>query len=77
MRLTRSGATDENDVALAGDEATARKIAHQGFVDGRAVEVKIINVLCQRELGDGHLIFDRARLLFGDFGLKKIADDLR
>src|SRR5438132_13684345 len=30
MRLTRSGATDENDVALAGDEATARKIAHQG-----------------------------------------------
>src|SRR5438105_14384924 len=65
MRLTRSGATDENDVALAGDEATARKIAHQGFVDGRAVEVKIINVLCQRELGDGHLIFDRARLLFG------------
>src|SRR5438309_11938359 len=25
---------------------------HQGFVDGRAVEVKIINVLCQRELGD-------------------------
>ena len=77
MRLASPGAPDENDVALARDEAASGQIAQQGFVDGRAVEVKIIDVLGQREFGDGHLIFDGARLLFGDFGLKKIADDLR
>jgi hypothetical protein len=76
MRLARSCASDENDVALAGNEATACKIAHQGFVNGRAVEFKIIDVLCQRKLGNGHLIFDGACLLFGDFGLKKVANDL-
>ena len=59
------------------DEAASSKITHQGFVDGRAVKVEVVDVLGQREFGDGHLIFDGARLLFGNFGLKKIADDLR
>ena len=42
-----------------------------------AVEVEVVDVLGQRELGDRHLIFDGARLFFRDLGVEKIADDLR
>ena len=52
MRLAGSCASDKNDIALAGDEAASGQIAHQSFVDGRAVEVKIIDVLGQREFGE-------------------------
>jgi hypothetical protein len=45
MRLAGSGASNENDIALLRDEAAPGKIAHQGFVNGRAVEVKIIDFL--------------------------------
>src|SRR5262249_24120602 len=38
MCLASPGAPDENDVALARDEAAPSEIAYQGFVDGRAVK---------------------------------------
>src|SRR3977135_2303089 len=44
MRLAGPGAPDENDVALLRDEAASRKITHQGFVDGRAVKVEVVDV---------------------------------
>jgi hypothetical protein len=73
MRLAGSRAACE----LLTDEGTADEIAHQGFVDARPVEVEVVDVLRQGKLGDRHLIFDRAGVLFGDFSLEKVAHDLR
>ncbi len=70
MGLAGSRAADENDVALLRHEAAAGEIARQGFVDGRPVKLEVVDVLRQRKFGDGHLIFDGARLFFGDFGLE-------
>jgi hypothetical protein len=57
--------------------STALRCAHQRFVDRRAVEPEVVDILGQRQLGDGQLILDRPRLLFGDLGLEQIADDAR
>jgi hypothetical protein len=48
----------ERHCVAARDEAAPSKIAHQDFVDGCAVKVEVVDVLRQRELGNGHLIFD-------------------
>jgi hypothetical protein len=37
--------------------------------------VEVIEVLGERQFGDGELVFDRARLLLADFGVEQIADD--
>ena len=52
----------------------AGEIAHQALVDRRSVEVEAVDVLGERQLGDGQLVFDRACLLLGDLGLEQIAD---
>jgi hypothetical protein len=62
---------------LFGDEAASRQIAHQRLVDGAGGKIEIVEVLGQRQFGDRHLIFDGARLFFGDLGGEKIAGDLR
>ena len=36
---------------------------------------EVVDVLGQRQLGDGELVLDRARLLLGDLGVEQIADD--
>src|SRR5690606_19044831 len=77
MRLAGACPADQHDIALIGDEGAAGKIADQGFVDRRAGEVEVVDVLCQRQLGDGELVFDGARLLLRYLGLQQIADDLR
>ena len=41
MRLTGSGAADDNGVALIGDEGAVGKIPDQHLVDRRAVEVEL------------------------------------
>ena len=61
-----SGAADQHDVALVGDEVSASQVAHQRLVDRRAAESEVVHVLGQRQLGDGNLVADGARLLFGD-----------
>ena len=40
-----------------------------------SVEVEVVDILGQRQLGDGELVFDRARLLLGDLGGEQVADD--
>src|SRR5579863_9198984 len=45
-------------VALLGDEGAACEIAHQRLVDRRVLEREVIDVLGQRQLGDGELVFD-------------------
>ena len=75
MGLACSGAADEDDVALIGQEVAAGEIADEGFVDGRVLEVEVVDVLGERQLGDGDLVFDGAGLLLGDLGCEEIADD--
>ena len=68
---------DQHDIALIGDEGAAGEIADQGFVDRRVDEVEVPDVLGQKQLGDGELVFDGAGLLLRYLSLQQIADDLR
>ena len=72
-----AGSADQHGVALFGEKGAARQIADQRLVDRRAGEVEVVDVLGQRQLGDGQLVLDRARLLLGDLGAEQIADDAR
>src|SRR5215204_3252412 len=76
MGLAGSGAADEDDVALVSQELAPGELAHKVLVDGGAREGELGDVLGKRQLGDRDLVFDRARLLLGDLGLKEVADDL-
>src|SRR5580704_6489420 len=75
MRLACAGPADEDDVALLGDESAAGQIAHESLVDRRILEGEVFDVFGQRQLGDGELIFDRARLFLRDLGLLEIANE--
>ena len=58
-----------------GEEVAAGEVAHQGLVDRDVVEGEVVDILCERQLGDGDLVLDRARLLLGDLGGEQVADD--
>ncbi len=60
---------DYNDVALLFEEAATGKIPHQHLVNRRRFEVKLVNLLGQRQFRDRHLILNRFRLLFADLDL--------
>ena len=45
MCLAGSGAADQHDVALMGEEVAAGEIAHQGLVDRRIREGEVVEVL--------------------------------
>src|SRR5437868_12400547 len=72
MRLAGAGSADQHGIALFSQKGAARQIADQCLVDWCAGEVEVLDVLGQRQLGDGQLIFDRARLLLGDLGAQEI-----
>src|SRR5215468_1354738 len=42
---------------------------------GVALELEVVEVLGERQLGDGERVFDRARLLLVDLGGEQVADD--
>jgi hypothetical protein len=73
MRLARAGAADEDGVALGGDEGAGGEVAHERLFDGRASDVEVDDVFGQRQLGDGELVRDGARLLLGDLGRQKVS----
>src|ERR1700678_3534876 len=73
MRLARSGSANQDDVALLRDEAAAGEIAHQALVDRCTCELEAVDILGERQFGDGQLVLDRARLLLRDLGLEQIA----
>ena len=58
MRLACAGSADQDDVALLGDEAAAGQVAHESLIDRRVLKGEVVDVLGQRQLGDGELIFD-------------------
>jgi hypothetical protein len=75
MGLAGSCAADENKIALVSDKAAGGQIAHQALIDRCAGEVERVDVLGQRQLGDGHLVADGPGLFLGDLGLQEVADD--
>jgi hypothetical protein len=50
------------------------EVTYQRLVHWRALEAEVVDVLGQRQLGDRHLVLDRARLLLGDLGRDEVAD---
>ena len=77
MRLAGAGSADQHGVALLGDNAAARQIADLRLVDRRAGKIEIVDVLGQRQFGNGQLVLDRARLLLGDLGGEQVTDNAR
>src|ERR1700738_4777534 len=53
MTLPRTGPAHQHNVALMRQDVAADEIAHLGFVDRRAVEGKVADILGQRQLGNG------------------------
>ena len=56
MALAGAGAADEDGVALLGKEGAGCQFAYQGLVDRRAVEAEVVDILGQRQLGNGQLV---------------------
>ncbi len=75
MCFAGAGPANQNGIALLGKESAAGEIAHQGLVNWRAVELEVVEILGERQLGYGELVFDRACLLLIDLGGEQIADD--
>src|ERR1700742_1351692 len=75
MGLAGAGPADQDDVAVLGDEATDGEVADQGLIDRRTLELEVVEILCERQLGDGELVLDRTCLLLADLGVEQIADD--
>ena len=75
MGLAGAGSSDQDNVALLGDEATAGEAVDQRLVDRRPVELEVVDVLGERQLGDRQLVLDRAGLFLADLGGEQVADD--
>ena len=75
MGFAGAGPADQHGIALLGDEAAAGEVVHERLVDRRALELEVGEILGERQLGDGELVLDRARLLLVDLGVEQITDD--
>src|SRR5437868_10717556 len=53
MRLAGAGSADQHSIALFSQKDAAHQIADQRLVDRGASEVEVLDVLGQRQLGDG------------------------
>src|SRR5258708_39764614 len=69
MGLAGAGSADQHGIALLGDKVPAGKVVDECLVDRRALELEVVEVLGERQLGDGELVFYRARLLLVDLGI--------
>src|SRR5262245_24394235 len=58
MRLAGAGSTDQYSVALLRNKRTVRQMTDQRRVDRRASEIEVVDVLGQRQFGDGQLLLD-------------------
>lgn len=76
MGLAGPRAADQHEIALMIQKVAGGEVADQGLVDLGRFEVELVDLLGQRQFGDGHLVFDRARLLLTDLGGQQITDDL-
>ncbi|MGY4448668.1 hypothetical protein ACVWZR_003328 [Bradyrhizobium sp. i1.3.1] len=51
------------------------EIIDESLIDRRAVELEVGDVLGERQLGNGELVFDRPGLLLVDLGVEQVADN--
>ena len=58
MGFAGAGTADQDGVTLLGDKAAAGEIVDQRLIDGRALELEVLEVLGKRQLGDGELVLD-------------------
>ena len=56
-------------------ESAAGEIANERLVDWRAREFEVVEILGERQLGNGELVTDRTRLLLVDLGGQQVAND--
>jgi len=74
--LARARTTNQHDITLVGEERPGGKIADQRFIDRRACELEVGDLLGERQLGDRHLVLHRAGMLVGDLRLQQLTDDV-
>src|SRR5215203_5898051 len=55
MGFAGAGPPDQHDIALLSDEAAAGEIANERLVDRHTLELEVVEILGQRQLGDGEL----------------------
>jgi hypothetical protein len=58
MSLTGASPADQHGVALLSNEAAAGGVLHERLIDRCALELEVVEVLCERQLGDGELVLD-------------------
>src|SRR5215208_3842734 len=75
MGLAGASSANQHGIALLGDKVPAGKLVDECLVDRRALELEVGKVLGERQLGDGELVLDRARLLLADLGVEQITHD--
>src|SRR5689334_8876700 len=75
MGLAGAGSANQDDIAMLSDEAASGEIVDEGLIDWRPLELEVVEILCERQLGDGELVLDRTCLLLADLGVEQIADD--
>jgi len=75
VRFAGACPADQHHVALLFEETAGSKVADQRFVDRSCVELELVDILGERQLGDRHLVLDRTRFLLVDLGIQKAADD--
>ncbi len=71
MCLAGAGTADQHGIALLSDEATSGKVVDERLIDRGALELEAVEVLGERQLRDGELVLDRARLLLADLGVSR------
>lgn len=76
MRLPRTRAADQHDIALAGEEGAGGEVADQPLVYRGVSELEVSDLLGERQLGDHNLVLDRPCVRVGDLRLQQIADDV-
>ena len=54
------------------EEGATAQVPHEFGVDRRAFEDELLDLLGQRELGNAHLVAERARVLLGNLSLGAI-----
>jgi len=64
--LPGAGAPDQHHVALVLEEGATAQVPHEFGVDRRAFEDELLDLLGQRELGNAHLVAERAGVLLGN-----------
>src|SRR5262252_915 len=75
MGLASASPAHQHGVSLLGDEAATGEIVHKRLVDRRALELEVVEVFGEWQLGDGELVLDRPRVLLADLRREQVADD--